>query len=127
MRPDFCRQLHHIGLKIPNILGLFESGAVAEVIDRTQLESLGADPGAELMLEAAPGHYFSDRIEGAVVRASVKDRGAHGRLPTRAGLEGIFTIISGFFSSCSSSRNLSHSPSSSEPCFCFSMQWRNVY
>jgi predicted AlkP superfamily pyrophosphatase or phosphodiesterase len=68
------------------------TGAVAEVVDRTRLESLSADPDAELMLEAAPGYYFSDRVDGPVVRASMKDHGTHGHLPARAGLEASFIV-----------------------------------
>jgi hypothetical protein len=45
------------------------------------------------MLEAAPGFYFSDRMEGPAVRDSVKDRGTHGHLPTRAGLEAAFIAV----------------------------------
>lgn len=66
------------------------TGAIEEVLDRERLEALEADPDAELMLEAAVGFYFSDRLEGPVVRKTVKDRGTHGHLPTRAGLEASF-------------------------------------
>jgi predicted AlkP superfamily pyrophosphatase or phosphodiesterase len=69
------------------------SGAVQEVIDRQKLAALEADPDAELMLDAAPGFYFSDRMEGPAVRDSVKDRGTHGQLPTRAGLEAAFMAV----------------------------------
>lgn len=69
---------------------LNETGAVAEIADRQRLESLAADPDAEFILDAAPGFYFSDRFEGPVVRTSVKDRGTHGHLPTRPGLEAAF-------------------------------------
>jgi predicted AlkP superfamily pyrophosphatase or phosphodiesterase len=68
------------------------TGAVAEVVDRARLKSLGADPDAELMLEAAPGYCFSNRLNGPVVRDSVKDRGTHGHLPMRAGLEASFIV-----------------------------------
>jgi len=68
------------------------TGAVGEVVDRTRLEFLGADPDAELMLEAAPGYCFSDRFQGPVVRASVKDHGTHGYLPTRAGMQASFIV-----------------------------------
>ena len=66
------------------------TGAIGEVVDRQKLAALEADPDAELMLEAAPGFYFSDRLEGPPVRESVKDRGTHGHLPTRQGLEACF-------------------------------------
>ena len=69
---------------------LVELGSVEEVVDRARLESLSADPDAELSLDAAPGIYFSDRFEGPPVRDSLKDRGTHGQLPTRPGLEASF-------------------------------------
>jgi predicted AlkP superfamily pyrophosphatase or phosphodiesterase len=71
---------------------LIEAGTVEEVVDRERLESLSADPDAELSLDAAPGVYFSDRFEGPLVRSSVKDRGTHGQLPTRPGLEASFIV-----------------------------------
>ena len=72
---------------------LLSTGAVQEVVDRQKLEILQADPDAELMLEAAPGFCFSDRMDGPPVRATVKDRGTHGHLPTRAGLEAAFLAV----------------------------------
>jgi predicted AlkP superfamily pyrophosphatase or phosphodiesterase len=72
---------------------LIEAGTVEEVLDRERLESLSADPDAELSLEAPPGVYFSDRFEGALVRDSLKDRGTHGQLPTRPGLEASFIVV----------------------------------
>jgi predicted AlkP superfamily pyrophosphatase or phosphodiesterase len=72
---------------------LIEAGTVEEVVDRARLESLSADPDAELSLDAAPGIYFSDRFEGPLVRDSLKDRGTHGQLPTRPGLEASFVVV----------------------------------
>ena len=69
---------------------LSNTGAVASVIDRTQLNALGADPQAVLMLEAAPGFYFSNRFQGELVRDPGPDRGAHGHLPSTPGMEGSF-------------------------------------
>jgi len=69
------------------------TGAVQAIIDRRQLEALEADPDAELMLEAAPGFYFSDRLEGPVVHDSAKDRGTHGYLPSRSGMEAMFIAV----------------------------------
>ncbi len=71
---------------------LGETGAVEEIVTRAKLRALGSDPDAELILDAAPGFYFSDRSEGPVDRASEEDRGTHGHLPTRAGLEASFLI-----------------------------------
>jgi predicted AlkP superfamily pyrophosphatase or phosphodiesterase len=72
---------------------LVEAGTVEEVVDRARLKSLSADPDAELSIDAAPGVYFSDRFEGPLVRDSVKDRGTHGQLPTRPGLEASFIVV----------------------------------
>jgi predicted AlkP superfamily pyrophosphatase or phosphodiesterase len=72
---------------------LRSTGAVQEIIDREQLEALESDPDAELMIEAAPGFSFSDRLEGPVVADSPKDRGTHGYLPTHAGMEAMFTAV----------------------------------
>jgi predicted AlkP superfamily pyrophosphatase or phosphodiesterase len=72
---------------------LVEAGAVEEVVVRAGLESLSADPDAELSIDAAPGVYFSDRFEGPLVRDSIKDRGTHGQLPTRPGLEASFIVV----------------------------------
>jgi len=66
------------------------AGAIAEVLAPPRLAELEADPDAELMLDAAPGHYFSDRFDGPLVRDSQKDRGTHGQLPSRPGLEASF-------------------------------------
>ena len=72
---------------------LRDTGAIAHVVDRARLESLESDPDAELMLDAAPGYYFSDRFDGPVIRETVKDRGTHGHLPSRPGLEASFIAV----------------------------------
>ena len=69
------------------------TGAVQEIVDRRRLEGLQADPDAELMIEAAPGFCFSDRLEGPVVSDSPKDRGTHGYFPSHAGMEAMFTAV----------------------------------
>jgi hypothetical protein len=66
---------------------LRQTGAVAEVLDSARLEDLETDPDAELMLDASPGFYFSGRLDGPAVCDTTKDRGTHGQLPTREGLE----------------------------------------
>jgi len=72
--------------------GLTETGAIGEVVDRAKLERLGSDPDAEWILDAADGFCFSERFDGPVVRARSKDRGTHGHLPTRAGMEASFIV-----------------------------------
>jgi predicted AlkP superfamily pyrophosphatase or phosphodiesterase len=69
---------------------LCATGAIEQVVTREKLAALESDPDAELMLEAVPGLAFSDRTEGPVLSDSPKDRGTHGYLPTRAGLEAAF-------------------------------------
>jgi predicted AlkP superfamily pyrophosphatase or phosphodiesterase len=69
---------------------LAESGGVREVLDRPKLKALGADPDAELMLDASPGCYFSDRHAGPILQDDAKDRGTHGNLPSVAGMEASF-------------------------------------
>jgi predicted AlkP superfamily pyrophosphatase or phosphodiesterase len=72
---------------------LRETGVVQQIVDRQQLEALGADPDAELMIEAAPGIGFSDRLGGPVVSETSKDRGTHGYLPTHPGMEAVFIAV----------------------------------
>jgi predicted AlkP superfamily pyrophosphatase or phosphodiesterase len=67
--------------------------AVQEIVDWRQLAALEADPDALLMIEAAPGFCFSDRLEGPVLSDKFKDRGTHGYLPTHAGMEAMFTAV----------------------------------
>jgi predicted AlkP superfamily pyrophosphatase or phosphodiesterase len=71
---------------------LRKTGAVSEVVARPKLESLAADPDAELMLEASTGYCFSDRFRGPGVQKTTTDHGTHGHLPSRAGLEASFVI-----------------------------------
>lgn len=73
---------------------LSDSGAIGEVVGRARLEQLGSDPDAEWILDAADGYCFSNRFEGPAVGAPSVDRGAHGHLPSRAGMEASF-IASG--------------------------------
>lgn len=69
------------------------TGAVQEIIDWRHLEALQADPDAIFMIEAAPGFCLSDRLDGPVVSDSTKDRGTHGYLPSRAGMEAMFAVV----------------------------------
>jgi predicted AlkP superfamily pyrophosphatase or phosphodiesterase len=73
--------------------GLRATGAVQEIVDRRQLEAFEADPDAELMIEAAPGFCFSDRLEGPVISESAKDRGTHGYFHSHPGMEAMFIAV----------------------------------
>jgi Type I phosphodiesterase / nucleotide pyrophosphatase len=69
---------------------LRETGAAAESVDGSKLEELSADPDASVIIDAAQGHFFSDRFDGPLVRPSVEVRGTHGNLPGVSGLEASF-------------------------------------
>lgn len=72
---------------------LRDTGAVQEIVGRQKLEALQSDPDAELMIEAAPGFGFTDRLEGPVVSDTSKDRGTHGFLPSHPGMEAMFIAV----------------------------------
>jgi len=57
---------------------------IGQVIERKELDRLGAIPQACIMLEASSGYYFDDALTGSEVRDSDKDyRGTHGYLPSK--------------------------------------------
>jgi predicted AlkP superfamily pyrophosphatase or phosphodiesterase len=68
---------------------LREQGLVWAVLDREALKDLGADPGAQLALDAPDGTEYSNRSNGQLVLDG-KPRGTHGFLPYRQGLEASF-------------------------------------
>lgn len=64
-----------------------QNSPINRVLSRSELDRLGAFPGAELALDAAPGYYFGDALTGPEVHDSGDSlRGTHGQLPTRAQL-----------------------------------------
>jgi predicted AlkP superfamily pyrophosphatase or phosphodiesterase len=69
---------------------LKKSGGVNTILDRSQLEHLDADPDAEMIIEAAAGCVFSDRLQATITNNAPKDRGAHGYLPSHPGMEATF-------------------------------------
>jgi arylsulfatase A-like enzyme len=66
------------------------TGAIARVLGHTDLWRLGADPDAALILDAAPGFFFSDRSEGRLVRRLTHEQGTHGHFAPLPGLEASF-------------------------------------
>ena len=71
---------------------LSDCGAIGEISGRARLEQLGSDPDAEWILDAADGYCFSGRFEGPIAGAPSIDRGAHGHLPTREGMQASFIV-----------------------------------
>lgn len=69
------------------------AGAVARVFSHTDLWRLGADPDATLILDAAPGFFFSDRTEGRLVQRTAHQHGTHGHLGQLPGLEASFVAV----------------------------------
>jgi arylsulfatase A-like enzyme len=69
------------------------TGAVARVLGHTDLWRLGADPEAALILDAAPGFFFSDRAEGPIMRRTAHEQGTHGHLAPIPGLEASFVAV----------------------------------
>lgn len=90
------------------------TGAVQNIFDRKQLETFKADPDAELMIEAAPGFAFSDRLAGPVVSHAPQDHGTHGYFPSRPGMEATF-IAAGPEIAPGRSSVASHSSKSPQP------------
>ena len=68
---------------------LRERGLVWSIFDREALKELGADPEAQMALEAPEGSFFSSRSSGELV-VNVTHQGTHGFLPFRQGLEASF-------------------------------------
>lgn len=60
-------------------------GPIYRMLTRTELDKLGAVPGAVLMLDAAPGFSIGDEITGPEIHEGPRDyRGTHGQLPSRS-------------------------------------------
>jgi predicted AlkP superfamily pyrophosphatase or phosphodiesterase len=61
-----------------------DNAPISQVLERKELDRLGAIPQACIMLEASPGYYFDDALTGPEVKDSEKDyRGTHGYLPSK--------------------------------------------
>lgn len=69
---------------------LREQGLVQAVLERDDLAKLGADPDAQMALEAPPGAIFESHARGALIHRLKATRGAHGYLPSRPGVQAVF-------------------------------------
>ncbi|HEY0322477.1 MAG TPA: ectonucleotide pyrophosphatase/phosphodiesterase [Pyrinomonadaceae bacterium] len=82
LRDENDREARRKVLEIFRPLAGRDGSGIREVLEDRRLRSLGANPRAALMLDAADGYAFGTSYTGEVITAS-KDRGAHGYLPTR--------------------------------------------
>jgi predicted AlkP superfamily pyrophosphatase or phosphodiesterase len=67
-------------------------GPLDRVLTQDQLKKLGAIPEATLMLEAATGFAFGDRLTGPEITEPKDYRGTHGHLPSRPQLRSSLLI-----------------------------------
>jgi len=65
-------------------------GALWATLDRSALRELGAEPAAQMALEAAGSWSFTDRATGELLGKMSTPAGTHGYLPYRSGLEASF-------------------------------------
>lgn len=74
------------------VVGLFRSVAEGQnrgafrLVEREELDTLGADPTALFFLEPAPGYAVNERFEGDAFLAPAPIRGYHGFLPSSPGM-----------------------------------------
>jgi predicted AlkP superfamily pyrophosphatase or phosphodiesterase len=57
---------------------------INRILNQADLKKLGAIPSALLMIDAAPGYAFDDKLTGPETHDSKDYRGTHGQLPSRA-------------------------------------------
>jgi len=69
---------------------LLDQGLVWGVLDQPALRDLGAEPTAQMALEAAEGTAFASSARGELVGRLETPGGTHGYLPFRQGLEASF-------------------------------------
>jgi arylsulfatase A-like enzyme len=69
---------------------LVDQHLVRNIFDRAALDQMGADPEADVALEAPDGAEFATAATGALVEPLEHRQGTHGYLPTRPGLESAF-------------------------------------
>ena len=72
---------------------LSEQGLASAVLDRDALRALGADPEAQLALDAPDDAEYGDLAAGALVTPLARREGNHGYLPSRPGLDTSFIAV----------------------------------
>jgi predicted AlkP superfamily pyrophosphatase or phosphodiesterase len=69
---------------------LRDQGVLWGVLDRAALKDLGAEPAAQMALEAPSGYGFSSNAAGGLLAKGKSTTGTHGYLPFRRDLEASF-------------------------------------
>jgi hypothetical protein len=69
---------------------LRDQGLLWAVLDRAALRELGAEPAAQMALEAPAGYAFSSGAAGDLLLKRASITGTHGHLPFRRELEASF-------------------------------------
>ena len=69
---------------------LLDQGVVWGLLNRSALRDLGAEPAAQMALEAREGWEFSSRASGEIVVKLSTTQGSHGYLPYRPALQASF-------------------------------------
>jgi hypothetical protein len=59
-----------------------QRNGIARVLDKAELKAAGGFPGADFLVEFAPGFYFGGETRGELLRPGVS-KGTHGYLPSR--------------------------------------------
>lgn len=67
-------------------------GPINRVLNREEIARMGSIPTAHLMLDAAPGFSFDERMTGPEIHEAKNYRGTHGHLPTRAELRSALIV-----------------------------------
>jgi predicted AlkP superfamily pyrophosphatase or phosphodiesterase len=75
-----------------NQLAAKDGGPVRRVLTQAEIKRLGSIPTAYLMLDAASGFAFDEKMTGPEIHDSKNYRGTHGHLPSRAELRSALII-----------------------------------
>ncbi|MEK6302502.1 MAG: ectonucleotide pyrophosphatase/phosphodiesterase [Acidobacteriota bacterium] len=69
-----------------------EKSPINRILNQADLKKLGAIPNALLMIDAAPGYSFDDKLTGPDSHDAKDYRGTHGQLPSRADMRSALIV-----------------------------------
>jgi predicted AlkP superfamily pyrophosphatase or phosphodiesterase len=70
-----------------------EKSPINRVLNQSDLKNLGAIPNALLMIDAAPGYSFDEKLTGPESHEAKNYRGTHGQLPSRADMRSALIVF----------------------------------